>query len=44
MGGKIIMMKAGQKAFISVMAAQGASVDPIMAELEKAAGKIKKIL
>jgi len=43
-GGKIIMMKAGQKAFISVMAAQGASVDPIMAELEKAAGKIKKIL
>lgn len=43
-GGKIIMMKAGQKAFISVIATHEASVHPIMAELEKAAGKIKKIL
>lgn len=43
-GGKIITMNAGQKALISVMAAQDASLDPIITELERIAGKIKKIL
>ncbi len=43
-GWKIITMTAGQKAFISVMAAQEASLPPIIAELERAAGKIKEIL
>ncbi len=43
-GGKIIAMTAGQKAFISVMTAQEASLPPIFIELERAAGKIKEIL
>ena len=43
-GGKIITMNAGQKALISVMASQDASLDPIITELERTAGKIKKIL
>ena len=43
-GGKIITMNAGQKALISVMAAQDASLDTIITELERTAGKIKKIL
>ncbi len=43
-GGKLIAASAGQKALISVMAAQDASLDPIIRELERTAGKIKEIL
>ena len=43
-GGKIITMNAGQKALISVMTAQEANLDTIITELERTAGKIKKIL
>ena len=43
-GGRIITVDAGQKALISVMASQDASLDPIITELERTAGKIKKIL
>lgn len=43
-GGKLIAVSAGQKALISVMAAQDASLDPIIIELERTAGKIKEIL
>ncbi len=43
-GGKLIAASAGQKALISVMVAQDASLDPIIIELERTAGKIKEIL
>ena len=43
-GGKLIATYAGSKALISVMAEQGASLDPIIKEIEKTAGKIKEIL
>lgn len=43
-GGKLITTSAGQKALISVMATQDASLDPIFSELERTAGKIREIL
>ncbi len=43
-GGKLIAASAGQKALISVMVAQDASLDPIIIELERTAWKIKEIL
>ncbi len=43
-GGKLITEAAGPKALISVMAAQDASIDPIIRELDRTAGKIKEIL
>jgi predicted regulator of Ras-like GTPase activity (Roadblock/LC7/MglB family) len=43
-GGKLITVSAGSKALISVVATNDARLDPIIEELEKTAGKIKKIL
>ena len=43
-GGKLITASAGSKALISVMAEQDASLDPIIKEIEKTAGRIKDIL
>jgi len=43
-GGKLITVSAGSKALISVVATNDAQLDPIIEELEKTAGKIKKIL
>jgi len=43
-GGKMITVSAGSKALISVVATNDASLDPIIEELEKIAGKIKEIL
>ena len=43
-GGKMITVLAGSKALISVVAANGACLDPIIEELEKTAGKIREIL
>ncbi len=43
-GGKLITVAAGSKALVSVMVTQDASLDPIISEIEKMAGKIKKIL
>ncbi|HEY9205918.1 MAG TPA: roadblock/LC7 domain-containing protein [Candidatus Methanoperedens sp.] len=43
-GGKIITTLAGHKALITVMTAEDASLSPIIAELERAAQKIKEIL
>lgn len=43
-GGKLITAAAGPKALISVMAAQDASLEPIISELDRTAGKIKEIL
>lgn len=42
--GKLITVSAGSKALISVVATNDAQLDPIIEELEKTAGKIKKIL
>ncbi len=43
-GGKLITVAAGSKALVSVMVTQDANLDPIISEIEKMAGKIKKIL
>ncbi len=43
-GGKLITVSAGSKALISVVAENDASLDPIIKELEKTAGKIKEII
>ena len=43
-GGKIIAVNAGQKAMISVVAEQDASLEPILSELERTALKIRKII
>jgi predicted regulator of Ras-like GTPase activity (Roadblock/LC7/MglB family) len=43
-GGKLITATVGQKALISVIAAQDAALEPIFSELEKTAGRIKEII
>ena len=43
-GGKLITTSIGSKALISVMAGNNANIEPIINEMEKTAGKIKKIL
>ncbi|MCZ7356241.1 MAG: roadblock/LC7 domain-containing protein [Candidatus Methanoperedens sp.] len=43
-GGKLITATVGQKALISVMAAQDAALEPIFSELERTVGRIKEIL
>jgi predicted regulator of Ras-like GTPase activity (Roadblock/LC7/MglB family) len=43
-GGKLITASVGQKALISVMAAQDATLEPIFSELERTVGRIKEIL
>jgi len=43
-GGKLITALVGSKALISVMTEKDASIDPIIKELDKTAGKIKEIL
>ncbi len=42
-GGKLIAANAGQKALISVIATQDASIDTVISELEKISDKIKGI-
>src|SRR5659263_474421 len=42
-GGKLITTYAGSNALISVMAEQDASLDPIIREIEKTAGRIKAV-
>jgi predicted regulator of Ras-like GTPase activity (Roadblock/LC7/MglB family) len=43
-GGKLITTSVGSKALISVMTEKDASIDPIIKELDRTAGKIKEIL
>ncbi len=43
-GGKLITVAAGQKALISVLTTEDASIEPIINELERASGRIKEIL
>lgn len=42
--GKLIAASAGPKALISVMAEHDASIDPIIGEMDRTAGKIREIL
>jgi len=43
-GGKLITASVGSKALISVMTEKDVSIDPIIKQLDKTAGKIKEIL
>ncbi|HMB45779.1 MAG TPA: roadblock/LC7 domain-containing protein [Candidatus Methanoperedens sp.] len=43
-GGKLITTSVGSKALISVMTEKDASIDSIIKELDKTAGRIKEIL
>jgi predicted regulator of Ras-like GTPase activity (Roadblock/LC7/MglB family) len=40
--GRIIIMKAGQKSFISTILTHEESLDSVITELENAAGRLKK--